>query len=185
VVSSGTGTAANRGQWPVFGKTGTTNDSADVWFSGCTRQVCAATWVGHPEGRVPMPGAYGGTVAAPVWHDFMLAAMRGLPAKPLPSTPQPETAQVPNVVGLSRAEAIEVLVDAYFTPVTETVPATAPAGVVVGQSPSGGATAVAGSQVVIQVSNGKPPPEPPPGQGGDLPPGQEKGKGKGKDKEKD
>ena len=157
VVSGGTGTAANLGQWPVFGKTGTTNDSADVWFSGCTSQVCAATWVGHPEARVPMPGAYGGTVAAPVWHDFMLVAMRGLPAKALPSTPQPEAAQVPEVVGLSRAEAIDVLVEAYFTPVTESVPATEPVDVVVGQSPSGGATAVAGSQVVIRVSNGKAP----------------------------
>ena len=157
VVSSGTGTAANLGQWPVFGKTGTTNDSADVWFSGCTSQVCAATWVGHPEARVPMPGAYGGTVAAPVWHDFMLVAMRGLPPRPLPATPQPEAAQVPDVVGLSRAEAIEVLVDAYFTPVTESVPATQPIDVVVGQSPSGGASAVAGSQVVIRVSNGKAP----------------------------
>jgi len=157
VVSSGTGTAANLGQWPVFGKTGTTNDSADVWFSGCTSQVCAATWVGHPEARVPMPGAYGGTVAAPVWHDFMLVAMRGLPPRPLPATPQPEAAQVPDVVGLSRAEATDVLVDAYFTPVTESVPATQPIDVVVGQSPSGGASAVAGSQVVIRVSNGKAP----------------------------
>jgi beta-lactam-binding protein with PASTA domain len=96
-------------------------------------------------------------VAAPVWHDFMLVAMRGLPAKALPSTPQPEAAQVPEVVGLSRAEAIDVLVEAYFTPVTESVPATEPVDVVVGQSPSGGATAVAGSQVVIRVSNGKAP----------------------------
>lgn len=157
VVSGGTGTAANLGQWPVFGKTGTTNDSADVWFSGCTSQVCAATWVGHPEARVPMPGAYGGTVAAPVWHDFMLVAMRGLQPKTLPATPHPEAAQVPDVVGLSRAEAIDVLVEAFFTPMTETVPATQPVDVVVGQSPSGGASAVAGSQVVIRVSNGKAP----------------------------
>jgi len=157
VVSGGTGTAATLGQWPVFGKTGTTNDSADVWFSGCTRQVCAATWVGHPEARVPMPGAYGGTVAAPVWHDFMLVAMRGLPAEPLPGVPQPETARVPDVVGMPRAEAIEVLVDSYFTPVTESVPAVEPVDVVVGQSPAGGSTAIAGGQVVVRVSNGKAP----------------------------
>jgi membrane peptidoglycan carboxypeptidase len=182
VVSGGTGTAANLGQWPVFGKTGTTNDSADVWFSGCTSQVCAATWVGHPQARVPMPGAYGGTVAAPVWHDFMLVAMRGLPPRPLPGTPQPEAAKVPGVVGLSRAAAVEVLVEANFTPVTESVRATEPAGVVVGQSPAGGSSAIAGSQVIVLVSNGKappPPPEPPQDQEGDLPPGQTKDKGKG------
>ncbi|MGH2767186.1 MAG: PBP1A family penicillin-binding protein [Actinomycetota bacterium] len=157
VVNGGTGTAASLGQWPVFGKTGTTNDSADVWFSGCTSQVCAATWVGHPEARVPMPGAYGGTVAAPVWHDFMLVAMRGLRPQPLPAIPQPETALVPDVVGLPRAEAVEVLVDSFFTPVTESVPATEPVNIVVGQSPAGGSTAVAGGQVVIRVSNGKAP----------------------------
>jgi len=154
VVTSGTGTAANLGQWPVFGKTGTTNDSADVWFAGCTRQVCAATWVGHPEARIPMPGAYGGTVAAPVWQDFMLVAMRGLPAEPLPGVPRPESARVPDVVGLSEAEAIQVLADANFTPVVQAVPAPEPADLVVGQSPAGGSTAVAGSQVVISVSTG-------------------------------
>jgi beta-lactam-binding protein with PASTA domain len=99
---------------------------------------------------------------------------------------------VPDVVGLSKAEAIEVLVDAYFTPVTEIVPAIEPIDVVVGQSPSGGASAVAGSQVLILVSNGKAPPQPspdpaelPPGQEGDLPPGQTKEKGKGKGKKDD
>ena len=186
VVSGGTGTAANLGTWPVFGKTGTTNDSADVWFSGCTVQVCAATWVGHPEARVPMPGAYGGTVAAPVWHDFMLVAMRGLGPKPLPGIPQPQAAQVPNVVGLTRAEAIHVLVEAQFTPVVQFVPGGKPADVVVGQSPGGGSSAIAGSQVVIMVSNGKAPPppepaEPPPGQEGELPPGHTKDKDKGKE----
>jgi beta-lactam-binding protein with PASTA domain len=112
--------------------------------------------------------------------------MRGFPARPLPGTPQPQTVKVPSVVGLSRAEAIDVLVQAFFTPVIEMVRGGEPADVVVGQSPGGGATAVAGGQVVIMVSNGKAPPEPapaepPPGQEGDLPPGQGKDKGKGKD----
>ncbi|HEX2025487.1 MAG TPA: penicillin-binding protein, partial [Actinomycetota bacterium] len=138
VVSGGTGTAANLGRWPVFGKTGTTNDSADVWFSGCTVQVCAATWVGHPEGRVPMPGAYGGTVAAPVWREFMLVAMRGLPALPLPGVPAPETTRVPDVVGLDQGEAVRILVDSHFTPVVERVPSGQAAGIVVAQSPGGG-----------------------------------------------
>jgi membrane peptidoglycan carboxypeptidase len=159
VVQGGTGTAANLGRWPVFGKTGTTNDSADVWFSGCTAQVCAATWVGHPEARVPMPGAYGGTVAAPVWRDFMLAAMQGLPVQALPDVPTPESARVPDVVGLDQGQATRILVDSYFTPMVARVPSAKPAGVVVGQLPAGGTTAIAGGVVTIQVSTGVPPPK--------------------------
>jgi membrane peptidoglycan carboxypeptidase len=155
VVSEGTGTAANLGQWPVFGKTGTTNDSADVWFSGCTKQICAATWVGHPSGRIAMPGAYGGTVAAPIWHDFMLVAMQGLASQPLPPVPQPESARVPDVVGMTKQQATEVLTKAYFTPQLEVVPAADPINQVVGQDPPGGSTATAGSAVTIRVSNGK------------------------------
>ncbi|MGH2661923.1 MAG: transglycosylase domain-containing protein [Actinomycetota bacterium] len=155
VVDQGTGTAAALGNWDVFGKTGTTNDSADVWFSGCTRQICAATWVGHPEARVPMPGAYGGTVAAPIWHDFMLRAMQGLASQPLPAAPVPEQAQVPSVVGATEKDAVDALVDANFTPIVTSVPGVEPAGTVVSQSPGGGATVTAGSRVTISVSDGK------------------------------
>ena len=157
VVSGGTGTAANLGRWPVFGKTGTTNDSADVWFSGCTRQICAATWVGHPAARVPMPGAYGGTVAAPIWHDFMLVAMAGLPSQPLPAVPAPETARVPDVVGMTKAQATEVLTKAHFTPSVELVPSANPIDQVVGQDPPGGSIVTAGSAVTIRISSGKVP----------------------------
>jgi penicillin-binding protein 1A len=157
VVSGGTGTAANLGTWPVFGKTGTTNDSADVWFDGCTVQVCAATWVGHEAGRIPMPGAYGGTVAAPVWHDFMMVAMRGLPALGLPPVPVPPKARVPDVVGLSQAQAIDVLVEANFTPQVEPEDSRDAAGTVVAQAPAGGSTVTAGSVVTISVSTGKGP----------------------------
>jgi penicillin-binding protein 1A len=157
VVTEGTGTSANLGTWPVFGKTGTTNDSADVWFDGCTRQVCTATWVGHERGRVPMPGAYGGTVAAPIWHDFMMVAMRGLPAMPLPPVPELERARVPDVVGMERAAAIRALVRANFTPTTVSVASGRPAGTVAGQSPTGGTVTTAGSIVTIRVSNGRAP----------------------------
>jgi penicillin-binding protein 1A len=157
VVTGGTGTAANLGTWPVFGKTGTTNDSADVWFDGCTRQICAATWVGHEKARIPMPGAYGGTVAAPIWRDFMTVAMRGLPARGLPSAPAPPQARVPDVVGLPRSEAVEVLVEANFTPSVAAVNSGRPAGTVVSQSPAGGSTATAGSVVSLTVSNGSDP----------------------------
>jgi penicillin-binding protein 1A len=72
-VTSGTGTAANYG-CPAAGKTGTTDEAKDAWFVGYTPQLSAAVWVGYPDAGVAMPGAQGGTFAAPVWHAFMLPA---------------------------------------------------------------------------------------------------------------
>ena len=74
-VQSGTGTAANYG-CPAAGKTGTTDEAKDAWFVGYTPRLSAAVWVGYPDAGVAMPGAQGGTYAAPVWHAFMLPAHR-------------------------------------------------------------------------------------------------------------
>jgi penicillin-binding protein 1A len=79
VVCCGTGSVADDGlSFEVFGKTGTTDDDSDVWFCGSNSEVAACVWVGHPEGRVAMPGATGGEVAAPIWNDFMLGINRYL-----------------------------------------------------------------------------------------------------------
>jgi penicillin-binding protein 1A len=72
-VQSGTGTAASYG-CPAAGKTGTTDEAKDAWFVGYTPHLSAAVWVGYPDAGVAMPGAQGGTYAAPVWHAFMLPA---------------------------------------------------------------------------------------------------------------
>jgi penicillin-binding protein 1A len=72
-VQSGTGTAAGYG-CPAAGKTGTTDEAKDAWFVGYTPHLSAAVWVGYPDAGVAMPGAQGGTYAAPVWHAFMVPA---------------------------------------------------------------------------------------------------------------
>lgn len=50
VVRYGTATTA-RQPFPVFGKTGTTNDSTDAWFTGCipSQRICVATWMGYED----------------------------------------------------------------------------------------------------------------------------------------
>jgi penicillin-binding protein 1A len=86
VVTSGTGTAANI-QRPQAGKTGTGQDFQDAWFMGYVPQLATGVWVGYAKAEIPMrsvPGygeGFGGTLAAPIWHDYMLAATRGMPAK--------------------------------------------------------------------------------------------------------
>ncbi len=78
----GTGTAANYG-CPAAGKTGTTSNYTDAWFVGYTPILSTAVWVGYPNATTSMndvnglgPG-FGGTLAAPIWHDFMEYASHG------------------------------------------------------------------------------------------------------------
>jgi penicillin-binding protein 1A len=76
VIQSGTGTAANYG-CPAAGKTGTAENLDNAWFVGYTPKISTAVWVGYPQGNIPMSDGFGGTLAAPIWHDFMLAASDG------------------------------------------------------------------------------------------------------------
>jgi penicillin-binding protein 1A len=74
VISGGTGTAANIG-CPAAGKTGTTDDFTDAWFVGYTPELATAVWVGHPDSRSSLGyNAFGGTLAAPIWQDYMSVA---------------------------------------------------------------------------------------------------------------
>jgi len=154
VVTSGTGTAAGIGR-PVAGKTGTAQDYTNVYFAGYTPQVSTAVWVGHPSGQIPMDGYFGGTVAAPIWQDFMVRALEDYPVEGFEAPPPPERGRVPDVVGLRSEEAQSVLVEANFTPIVEKVPSFEIVNAVVTQSPGSGVSAILGSAVTIKVSNGK------------------------------
>ncbi len=77
VITSGTGTAAGYG-CPAAGKTGTAENYGNAWFVGYTPRLSTAVWVGYPQGNISMPGGFGGTLAAPIWHDFMYVGERRL-----------------------------------------------------------------------------------------------------------
>ncbi len=68
---------------PVGGKTGTSNDSRDVWFCGFTADYTCVTWVGYRDFRSLGSGRdfTGGRLACPIWVEFMLAAEEGLPVR--------------------------------------------------------------------------------------------------------
>ncbi|HEX9693925.1 MAG TPA: transglycosylase domain-containing protein [Actinomycetota bacterium] len=159
VVCCGTGSAAQIGR-PIAGKTGTAQDYTNVYFAGYTPQVATAVWVGFPEGQVPMDSYYGysvfgGTVAAPIWQDFMVKAVSGMPVLGFPAPPPQPGGEIPNVVGLRSREAQEILVEANFTPIVEKVDSSVLVNTVFEQSPEGGTTATLGSGVKLTVSNGK------------------------------
>ncbi len=89
VIDRGTGRAIRKlgFTYPAAGKTGTTNDNVDAWFIGFTPDLTCGVWVGYDERQSLGKKQTGGEAAAPIWAEFMKAAMEGKPVKDFP-TPQ-------------------------------------------------------------------------------------------------
>lgn len=80
VLIKGTGTRALL-KVPAAGKTGTTNNSKDAWFSGYTCNMTASVWMGYrqPKEMTSYKGqaVAGGSFPATIWRDFMTKATAG------------------------------------------------------------------------------------------------------------
>ncbi|MEH6563823.1 MAG: penicillin-binding protein 1A [Halopseudomonas sp.] len=63
----------------LAGKTGTTNDQKDAWFSGYNPDLVATVWVGFDQPSTLGRREFGGTAALPIWMKFMGAALEGVP----------------------------------------------------------------------------------------------------------
>ena len=82
VTQRGTGTAGQLSDGrPVAGKTGTTSDFRDAWFVGFTPQLSTAVWIGNDNNTPMSHGTTGGGYVAPIWRQFMEAAMADVPAE--------------------------------------------------------------------------------------------------------
>ncbi len=80
VVRRGTATAALKlGRSDLAGKTGTTSDYRDAWFSGFNPNRVAVAWVGYDQPRPLGRGETGGVAALPIWMHYMEEALRGQP----------------------------------------------------------------------------------------------------------
>jgi penicillin-binding protein 1A len=80
VVQRGTGTAAKvLGREDVGGKTGSTNDHRDAWFSGFGGNLVTTVWVGRDDFRSLGYREYGGKAALPIWIDYMRVALKDQP----------------------------------------------------------------------------------------------------------
>lgn len=78
VISRGTGRRARTlGRNDLAGKTGTTNDGRDTWFSGFNGDLVATAWVGFDQERSLGRGETGASTALPVWMEFMGPALQG------------------------------------------------------------------------------------------------------------
>lgn len=95
VVDRGTGRRAARLPFQVVGKTGSTNDTRDAWFTGWSTERVATVWVGYDQNVSLGRGESGGSTALPIWIDLMRAAHEG--RKPA-DFPPPPSGIVPRLV---------------------------------------------------------------------------------------
>jgi penicillin-binding protein 1A len=124
VVRRGTaaGSVGSVFRYPAGGKTGTTNDYADVWYVGYTSDLVAGIWMGFDKPQKIMNNAQGGRLAAPAWAAFMNEVYRG---KPAPSDwPQPGGIIAQEIDGSTNLLATpycprDVVYAEYFIPGTE------------------------------------------------------------------
>jgi penicillin-binding protein 1A len=101
VIKKGTGRRAlalKRGD--LAGKTGTTNDQKDSWFSGFTPKLSATAWVGFDQPSHLGKREWGSTAALPMWIDFMGDALRNIPESYLPEPAGIATALIDPATGL-------------------------------------------------------------------------------------
>ena len=83
VVQRGTGTAAKvLKREDIGGKTGSTNDHRDAWFSGFGGPYVTIVWVGRDDFKPLGYGEYGGRAALPIWIEYMRVALKDKPIQP-------------------------------------------------------------------------------------------------------
>jgi penicillin-binding protein 1A len=89
VMTRGTGRVADLGlqAWTPAGKTGTTEDFQDAWFTGFTPTRLTSTWVGFDNPQSLGDNEQGATVAGPIWNRVMAVALKDEPKVPFAQPP--------------------------------------------------------------------------------------------------
>ena len=112
VIKKGTGRRALAlGRADIAGKTGTTNESKDAWFSGYNGDYVTTVWTGYDQPESLGRREFGGTVALPIWMSYMGAALKD---KPLHTQPEPEGILSLRIDPISGRAASPSTPNAYF-----------------------------------------------------------------------
>ncbi|WP_443217281.1 penicillin-binding protein 1A [Pseudomonas sp. MF4836] len=112
VIKLGTGRRALAlGRTDLAGKTGTTNESKDAWFSGYNADYVTTVWTGFDQPESLGRREFGGTVALPIWMNYMGAALKGRPPH---TQPEPEGILSLRVDPVSGRAATPGTPNAYF-----------------------------------------------------------------------
>lgn len=104
VIKRGTAKRAQSlGRTDLAGKTGTTNDQVDAWFSGYNSNLAATVWVGFDQPSTLGRREYGGRAALPIWIDFMEAALQDRPEAPMKQPPGLVSVKIDPLTGVRAA----------------------------------------------------------------------------------
>ena len=87
VIQRGTATVLRDLNRPLFGKTGTTNGPTNVWFVGGTPDIVAGVYLGYDQPKPMGSYAQGGRIAAPIWREWALTALKDQPKVPFVAPP--------------------------------------------------------------------------------------------------
>ena len=82
VVERGTGRIAQAVKRTLAGKSGTSNDNFDTWFIGFSPDLVVGVFVGFDTPQTLGPRDTGSVVAAPIFRDFMMEALKDRPDIP-------------------------------------------------------------------------------------------------------
>jgi penicillin-binding protein 1A len=113
VVERGTGTAVRAVGKPIAGKTGTTNDFRDAWFVGGTPDLIAGVFIGYDDPDSLGDDETGGHIAAPVFRDFMIAALKDAPATAFRAPPGLRLYRVNPSTGVLAGAGSSAIYEAY------------------------------------------------------------------------
>jgi penicillin-binding protein 1B len=114
VINHGTGEGARKRGFtrPAAGKTGTTNDSKDAWFTGFTPNLLAVVWTGFDQ-REEL-GLTGAEASLPAWTDFMKAATASRPALDFAPPPGIVVEKVDPLTGYLAGPSCPVVLEGAF-----------------------------------------------------------------------
>lgn len=113
VIRYGTGSQAKvLGRHDLAGKTGTTSDYVDTWFTGFNRDLVSTVWVGFDQPSSVLE--YGAKAALPMWINFMRIALKGKPEHTLPQPPDIVTASIDPVSGYRLPQGTPGSILEYF-----------------------------------------------------------------------
>ncbi|HSM68215.1 MAG TPA: penicillin-binding protein 1A [Xanthomonadales bacterium] len=128
VIRRGTGVKAMElGRSDLAGKTGTTNDQRDAWFSGYNDALVTTVWVGFDSHDPLGSNEVGGRAALPIWINYMRTALKDVPDRPHPMPEGLAQARIDPETGtlarLDNPDAIMELFEAGNLPRMEQRPA--------------------------------------------------------------